>query len=161
MTEPRLALPLVSRAAALAALLAAHALAVGCASSGSTGPPPAASAAAEQQFTLGFVQREIRVGMSQADVAEALGSPNIVTRDSDGRQAWVYDKIATEARYSRSSIGAGGYVAANPASVLLLGLVGGSNEKVNSTTSQRTLTVVIKFDAADAVETFSFHASRF
>jgi hypothetical protein len=33
-------------------------------------------------MTLGVVQKEIHKGLSQADVAEALGSPNIVTRDS-------------------------------------------------------------------------------
>jgi outer membrane protein assembly factor BamE (lipoprotein component of BamABCDE complex) len=39
----------------------------------------------EREFTVGLVQKEIRVGMSQTEVAEALGSPNIVTRDKDGK----------------------------------------------------------------------------
>src|SRR3989337_1314998 len=56
----------------------------------------------EREMTVGVVQKEIRVGMSQADVAEALGSPNIVTKDSVGDETWIYDKIATEASYSRS-----------------------------------------------------------
>ncbi|MEI6127326.1 MAG: hypothetical protein WCQ99_12320, partial [Pseudomonadota bacterium] len=53
--------------------------------------------AKEREMTLGIVQKEIRAGMSQATVAEALGSPNIVTRDEDGQETWIYDKIATEA----------------------------------------------------------------
>src|SRR3990170_7897662 len=56
----------------------------------------------EREMTVGVVQKEIRRGMSQADVAEALGSPNIVTKDSVGDETWIYDKIATEASYSRS-----------------------------------------------------------
>ena len=34
----------------------------------------------EREMTVGIVQKEIHVGMSQTEVAEALGSPNIVTK---------------------------------------------------------------------------------
>ncbi len=43
----------------------------------------------EREMTLGVVQKEIRVGMSQADVATALGSSNIVTKDDEGKETWV------------------------------------------------------------------------
>ncbi len=59
----------------------------------------------EREMTVGIVQKEIRVGMTQADVAEALGSPNIVTRDSDCNESWIYDKIATEVSYYSDSGG--------------------------------------------------------
>ena len=49
----------------------------------------------EQQMTLGTVQKEIKVGTSQADVAAVLGAPNIVTQDADGRETWVYDKVSS------------------------------------------------------------------
>lgn len=39
----------------------------------------------EQQMTLGIVQRDIKIGTSQTDVAMVLGSPNIVTQDADGK----------------------------------------------------------------------------
>ncbi len=55
----------------------------------------------ERQMTVGIVQKEIREGMSQADVAAALGSPNIVTKDAEGQEAWIYDKIATDAAYAK------------------------------------------------------------
>ncbi len=35
----------------------------------------------DQNLTVGSVQREVRIGMSGAEVAEALGSPNIVITD--------------------------------------------------------------------------------
>jgi outer membrane protein assembly factor BamE (lipoprotein component of BamABCDE complex) len=50
--------------------------------------------AQERKMTVGTVQKEIRKGMSAADVAEALGSPNIVTTDSEGREVWIYDHSA-------------------------------------------------------------------
>ena len=103
----------------------------------------------EQQLTVGVVQKQIRAGMSQAEVAEALGSPNIVTRDSDGREAWIYDKIGTEASYSSS--GGGG-------SILILSA---SHATSVSQTTQRTLTVIIKFGADQRVESFTYHASKF
>src|SRR3989304_8151099 len=64
--------------------------------------PQSLGSTKEREMTVGVVQKEIRRGMSQADVAEALGSPNIVTKDSVGDETWIYDKIATEASYSRS-----------------------------------------------------------
>ena len=45
----------------------------------------------EREMTLGIVQKEIHHGMSQADVAATLGSPNIVTKDKDGRETWIFD----------------------------------------------------------------------
>lgn len=103
----------------------------------------------DREMTAGIVQKEIRKGMSGAEVAEALGSPNIVTRDEKERQTWVYDKIATEASYSQSQNG------------LFLILGGFSNQSGAVSTTQRTLTVVIKFDANEKVESFSYHQSKF
>ena len=119
----------------------------------------------EREMTLGIVQKEIRVGMSQADVATALGSPNIVTKDAQGQETWIYDKIATEASYSSSSAGASGAVGgggfAGPA--LLLGGVGGNvNRQAGASSStEKTLTVVIKFDQNGAVSSFTYHSSTF
>lgn len=115
----------------------------------------------EREFTLGLVQREVRVGMSQADLVTVLGSPNIVTRDGKGREAWVYDRVASEARYSSSGFGAGGGGAYGGESTLLLGWLGGHKRSEKATTTQRTLTAVVRFDGEGKVESFSFHASRF
>jgi len=119
----------------------------------------------EREMTVGIVQKEIRVGMSQADVAASLGSPNIVTRDSEGKETWVYDKIATEASYSRSSGGVGGAGGAGgiAGSALILGLIGGSysQQAGAASSTQKTLTVLIKFDNNSKVESFSYHSSKF
>jgi outer membrane protein assembly factor BamE (lipoprotein component of BamABCDE complex) len=103
----------------------------------------------DREMTVGIVQKEIHKGLSQAEVAEALGSPNIVTRDAGGKETWIYDKIASEASYSQSSA---------YGTILILGA---SQASGASGTAQRTLTVVIKFDDAQRVDSFSYHSSRF
>lgn len=119
----------------------------------------------EREMTVGIVQKEIRRGMSQADVAQALGSPNIVTKDGDGKEVWIYDKIASEASYSNDSGGAGflGGAGGAPASALILGIGSGSYTRNAgaAASTQKTLTVVIKFGKDSRVETFSYHASKF
>ncbi len=117
----------------------------------------------EREMTLGLAQKEIHVGMSQADVATALGSPNIVSKDSEGNESWIYDKIATEVSYSRESggvsAGAGGLVGSW---LLALGGQAQYSRSVGAATqTQRTLTVVIKFDENSLVKTLSYHSSRF
>lgn len=107
----------------------------------------------EKELTAGLAQKQIRTGMSQAEVAQALGSPNIVTRDSDGKEVWIYDKIATEASYSKDSSGT--------SLMLVLFMIGSSKSTEKSSITQRTLTVLIKYDKDGKVDSTSFHASKF
>jgi outer membrane protein assembly factor BamE (lipoprotein component of BamABCDE complex) len=118
-------------------------------------------AEAPRAFTLGLVQKALRPGLSQADVAERLGSPNIVARETDGREAWVYDKVSSERETSGQNVGVGGAGSGAGGSVWgVLGVRAGKRSE-KSRSSQRTLTVVIRFSAAGAVESFSWHDSRF
>jgi outer membrane protein assembly factor BamE (lipoprotein component of BamABCDE complex) len=103
----------------------------------------------ESRLTVGTVQREIYKGMAAAAVAEALGAPNIVTTDEQGREVWIYDRIATERVYLDES----GYVG--------LVLVGYARQGGAVTLSQRTLTVIVKFDGEKRVREYAYHASRF
>lgn len=114
-----------------------------------------------EKLTVGTVQKEIRIGMSSADVVGVLGSPNMVTTDSNRREVWVYDKVATERVYSTSSGGAG-----------ILGLVfggvggamGSASAKSNSgasSTTQRTLTIIIKYDENGLVRDLAYRQSSF
>ena len=116
-------------------------------------------------LTVGKVQREIKIGASSAQVAEILGSPNVVTTDEQRREVWVYDKVATEAAYSNSGTGYGGGVGAGgaPGSSLILGGLGGAwgkNAGAVSTT-QKTLTIIIKFDNESKVRDFAYNSSKF
>jgi outer membrane protein assembly factor BamE (lipoprotein component of BamABCDE complex) len=115
----------------------------------------------EREFTLGLVQKELKVGMSQTEVASALGSPNMVTRSGQGREAWVYDKVASEARIRSTGIGGGAGGVGAPGASLILGFLGGHVRDDKAVTTQKTLTVVVRFSADGAVESFTFHASQF
>jgi len=100
------------------------------------------------KLTVGTVQKEIYKGMSAGDVAASLGSPNIVTRDFNTGETWIYDKISSEASYSKSSTG-------------LPGLILGFSESGARSSSDKTLTVVIKFDNNSKVSDFSYNSTRF
>jgi len=116
--------------------------------------------AEERKLTTGVVQKEIRKGMSQADVAAALGSPNLVTKDKKGVETWIYDKISTEYAYSTSSGGVSALVLGWGGSAA--GLGGGSVNRSSgaSSTTQRTLTVIIKFIEGE-VDEFTYRSSSF
>lgn len=101
-----------------------------------------------KKLELGTVQREIRQGMSQDEVAIALGSPNIVTSDKDNKETWIYDKIATEIRESGTS-------------GLILFCQTGADYVHRRDISQKTLTVVIKFNPEKKVESVAHHSSKF
>lgn len=113
------------------------------------------------RMTVGKVQREIRVGMSGADVAQALGSPNIVSTDEQRREVWIYDKIATDTAYSTSSGGVSALILGWGGSVAGGAAPGYSQGSGAASKSQRTLTVIIKFDDDKRVRDFAYHTSRF
>ncbi len=73
-------------------------------------------------------------------MAQAMGSPNIVTTDEQSREVWVYDRMATEVVASGSKW----FVTAGA-----------------SRTTQRSLTVVIRFDDAKRVREVAYHQSQF
>jgi len=119
----------------------------------------------ESALTVGQVQREIRIGMSSAEVAATLGSPNIVTTDDERREQWVYDKISTEKAYSSDSGGiltlifGSGSVNDNGGGGGLFPSYQGGGGAASST--QKTLTVIIKFDHSHRVRDFAYHSSTF
>jgi outer membrane protein assembly factor BamE (lipoprotein component of BamABCDE complex) len=119
----------------------------------------------ESALTVGQVQREIRIGMSSAEVAATLGSPNIVTTDDERREQWVYDKISTEKAFSSDSGGiltlifGSGSVNDNGGGGGLFPSYQGGSGAASST--QKTLTVIIKFDHSHRVRDFAYHSSTF
>lgn len=155
----------MKRVSSIVVMLTAAGLIAGC----QTAAQHAADVRAAQdgdRVTVGKVQREIRVGMTNAQVVEVLGSPNMVTTDEQRRENWVYDKIATDTAYSSSSGGVN-------ALILGGGLIGGAGAAGGAggagyssgagarSTSQRTLTIIIKYDEANKVRDFSYRSSSF
>ena len=99
--------------------------------------------------TLGIVQKSIKRGMSSAEVIKVLGSPNMVTQDEDSNEVWIYDKHSTEIKSSNQRKG-----------VWLL--VVSTNEGSSShNSSQKNLTIIIKFNSDNKVKEFSYRSSSF
>lgn len=113
------------------------------------------------KLTVGIVQKEVKVGMSGADILGILGSPNIVSTDAERREVWVYDKIATDFAYSNSSGGVSALILGFDSS-LLAGGSGGYNSSAGAASkSQRTLTIIIKFGDDSLVRDYAYHSSSF
>lgn len=141
-----------------AGLLATTLLVTGCATVGDH--RQAVRDSSDEKLTLGVAQREIKVGMSPPDVAKALGSPNMVTKDKEGIETWIYDKISTEHAYSTSSGGIAGLVLAGGGGLGGGGLGSTSQASGASSRTQRTLTIIIKFKNS-VVSEFTYNSTSF
>ena len=90
----------------------------------------------------------------------------VPTEDADAfawnpHQNWVYDKFATDVVHSSSGWSIFG-VAAGVTGGTALGAGGsGSGSAGAASTSQRTLTVIVKFDENHRVRDFAYRTSRF
>lgn len=103
----------------------------------------------EDRLTVGKVQGEIKVGMAASQVAELLGSPNIVTTDEKRREVWIYDKVSTDRVDTASS---------TFASIIILGA---TSRDSSSSQRQRTLTIIIKYDEDKKVRDFAYNYTQF
>ncbi len=100
-------------------------------------------------LTVAKVQGEIKEKMPASEVATILGSPNIITTDEHRREVWIYDKVSSHRVATRSAIG-GNII-----------IFGGGKLQSESSSSQRTLTVIIKYDEDKQVRDFAYNYSQF
>jgi len=114
-----------------------------------THPTNAGPDGSATDLTVGKVQGEIKEGMPASDVAAILGSPNIVTTDEKRREVWIYDKVSSNRVDTRKSFGGG---------IIILG---GSTRQAKSTSTQKTLTIIIKFDEQKKVRDFAYNYTQF
>ena len=102
------------------------------------------------RLTQGNVQLSIQVGTTtKAEVLENFGSPNITTRDGNGKEVWTYQRSAQVAQSSSKY----GYW-----TILLAGQLGKSS---GFESSSRMITLIIKFDSNDVVADFRSRTSNF
>ncbi len=97
------------------------------------------------KLTLGSVQSKIFKGQSQSAVIEALGSPNIITKDAQGREVWTYDRI-----FRDNEAQSGGF---------WLFLFGKSSSA--SSSSSKSLTVLITFDDNKNVLDYTYQSLKY
>ena len=100
-------------------------------------------------LTVAKAQASLHKGMTGDQVVSAMGSPNIVTSGANGTETWVYDKVSTENIYANAG---GGF------NILLAGASGNTGA---SSTTQKTLTIIVKFDANKQVSDVAYHQSSF
>ena len=128
--------------------------------------------AEQTTLTVGIVQKYVHAGMTQDEVALQLGSPNIVTQDANGKETWIYDKMSssiTDRNKNESAIENATAIRDSwhaLGTFLTLGLVNrGIKPELKDVSqvvsSQNTLTIVIKFNKNNCVESYSYHSSKF
>jgi len=102
------------------------------------------------ELTHGNVQMNLKVGeTSQTQVLEVFGAPNITSIDGSGQEVWTYQRAATVTQSSSSN----GYW------TVLLG--GQSQEASGLEQTQRTMTLIIKFNDRKVVSDFRSRSSEF
>ena len=131
-------------------------------------PAPITSSEPPQQSALsyGLVTSQVRKGVTtQLELVQLFGSPNISTYDSAGIESWVYERTVTqtEVQSNAKSVQA----AANLGVFFGSGDAGGgvsgarSSASGTTTTSVRSITVVVKFAPNKTVSDYSVRASYF
>ena len=114
------------------------------------------------ELTHGNVQMTLKVGeTSQTQVLEAFGAPNITSIDGTGQEVWTYQRHATVAQSSEKS-GSWSILLGGAASGIA-GLAGAgmSSSAAGFEQTQRTMTLIIKFDAKKVVSDFRSRSSEF
>lgn len=116
-------------------------LLIGCVASNQTSQ----KTAKESALTPGMAKAYIKPGKtSQTEVLEIFGPPDLVTHKY-GKDVWTYDKISYEVSTQ------GGYL-----TVLLAGISGGS-----TSTSNKSVMLIIYFDENDTVMDYKLSVARF
>ena len=106
------------------------------------------------RLTLGTVQKTVYEGANQTEIMEALGAPNIIINNSSGREVWTYDRISREVQASSGIV----VTWWNPIS-WLAGIASGSSSR--SSTTSKSITVLITFDDNKRVTDFKYQRLEF
>ena len=101
-------------------------------------------------LTQGNVEMNLHTGITtKAEALEKLGSPNVVTRDGQGRELWTYQRATQTSRGNRfSDLGT-------------LLLIGQSRDQYGFENSSTMITLIIKFNNHDVIEDINSRTSHF
>ena len=94
----------------------------------------------------------INIGDSQTEVVKALGSPNIITKNSAGQASWVFDRLATYYEAIETTSNGG---------LRLLGSGSRSESISKSAITTKTLIIVIDFDDKSIVKDLIYRFSQY
>lgn len=97
------------------------------------------------QLTHGNVQLTLAKGeTTQTEVLENFGAPNVSSIDGNGYEVWTYQRQATNAQIAVENWG-----------------IFSRDSTVGVSQSQRTITLIIKFDETKTVHDFKSRTSSF
>ena len=111
-------------------------------------------------ITFGLIQQVVSKGATKDQIVSTLGSPNMITNNSNNEETWIYDKVTTE--YQNESGSSSGSILGGA----VIGSLGGAGTASTSTTmnrgstTQRTLTLIVKFKN-DIVDSYATRATAF
>ncbi|MBF89188.1 MAG: hypothetical protein CMG75_05885 [Candidatus Marinimicrobia bacterium] len=106
------------------------------------------------RLTLGTVQKTVYEGANQNEIMEALGSPNIITSNSSGKEVWTYDRISKEVQTSSGVV----ITWWNPIT-WITGIFSRSSSRSSSTS--KSITILITFDNNKLVSEFKYQRLQF
>lgn len=100
----------------------------------------------KSNLTAGMAKAKIiKEQTTQNDILEVFGAPNIITKNKSGNEVWTYDKVSVE----KSNTDGYGTI-----------IVAGISQNRQSS-SARTFTLMIEFDADDVVKDYSYRSAAF
>ena len=130
---------------------------------------------ANLRLTSGHVKTVVQKGRTtRLEVFKALGAPNVIAIESGKGETWTYDQI--KVRRTAQGYGAGAFFLTgfafsndfdprrksfNPGSGIGEAGVSASGSVGTNTTSINTATLVIRFDAADRVQSYKMLVTSF
>lgn len=94
----------------------------------------------DEKLSVAKAQKDLKVGISSAEVIEIMGSPNIISSDANGNEVWVYDKVSSQ----KAAIAGGIF-----------------RSEASMVSNSRTLTIIVKFDENNKVRDVKYRTSSF
>ncbi len=148
-------------------VLCAVCVCIGCTSSA---PDMPTANSQKSNLTPGMVNASVKEGATnQTDVLHVFGAPNIVTKDTNGKEVWTYD-VQSTAYTSASTSSAGGAglgvgAGGRTNSALIGGGVAGGGGKSKDTnvgqTTSSTFTLMITFRDDGIVDSYRMMSTSF
>lgn len=97
----------------------------------------------------------------KVDVIKSLGAPNMVFKENAEKEVWTYDQVDVNKSETGYNLGLFllGSDPTGPASILGGGRVG--TESKNSTSSVRTMTIIVEFNKSGLVSDYQMLSTSF
>ena len=112
----------------------------------------------KSSLTFGMIKKYIVKGETgQSEILHLFGSPNIMTMNKSGEEVWTYDKISMDSSEVGGALGIGAGGA--PGGAIVGGAAGISGKK--SSSSSRSMTLIITFGDNDIVKDYAVMAQQF